>query len=393
MLKHAVDQLETVPFRGFGPSTFWPFRRRRQTLEVSSDFAEVRRSMRDECPRRPGVYGMIDARQQLIYIGMSTVLPKRLVTYFQSGSEERKEYRIAAHTKRLVWEVVGHGLAAELRELELIRHHQPRFNVRGRRARRALGYIFVSREDAPRVRVARQVPRGVRHSRGPLVVTWRIREAIEAVNRYFKLRDCRVDVPMHFAEQKNLFSYEYRMECVRGETGSCLGPCGGQCTRSQYMAQVRAVRAFLDGDDLTPLSQLETELKTAVLHQQFERAAGLRDRLTALSFLTDRLTILREPPMPGQFIYSTTAGRRPVWFLVAANRVVAALPAPVNARQAAVNLQGLRSIYNAESLATVETDRLATQILAGWFRSHPAEWNALLAPGDAMAMCERMQAS
>lgn len=232
-MEHAIGQLETVPFRGFGPSTFWPFRRHRQTLDVSPDYADVRRSMRDECPRRPGVYGMIDARQQLIYVGMSTVLPKRLVTYFQSGSDERKEYRIAAHTKRLAWEVIGHGLAAELRELELIRRHQPRFNVRGRRARRALGYMFLSREDAPRVRVARQVPRGVRHSWGPLVVTWRIREAVEAVNRYFKLRDCRADVPMHFAEQKNLFSCEYRIECVRGETGSCLGPCGGQCTRSQ----------------------------------------------------------------------------------------------------------------------------------------------------------------
>lgn len=390
-MEHAVGQLETIPFRRFGPSTFWPFRRQLQTLDVSPDYADVRRSMRDECPRRPGVYGMIDARQQLIYVGMSTVLPKRLVTYFQSGSDERKEYRIAAHTKRLVWEVIGHGLAAQLRELELIRRHQPRFNVCGRRARRALGYLFLSREDAPRVRVARQVPRGVRHSWGPLVVTWRIREAVEAVNRYFKLRDCRADVLMHFAEQKNLFSYEYRLECVRRETGSCLGPCGGQCTRSQYMAQVRAARAFLAGDDLAPLTQLEAELKTAVLHQQFERAASLRDRVTALSFLTDRLAILREPPMPGQFIYSTTAGRRPVWFLIAANRVVAALPAPADAAHAATNLRRLRSIYNAESLAAVETDRLATQILAGWFRSHPTEWNALLAPGEAMEMCRRMR--
>ncbi len=391
-MEHVIGQLETVPFRGFGPSTFWPFRRHPQTLDVSPDYADVRRSMRDECPRRPGVYGMIDARQQLIYVGMSTVLPKRLVTYFQSGSDERKEYRIAAHTKRLAWEVIGHGLAAELRELELIRRHQPRFNVRGRRARRALGYMFLSREDAPRVRVARQVPRGVRHSWGPLVVTWRIREAVEAVNRYFKLRDCRADVPMHFAEQKNLFSCEYRIECVRGETGSCLGPCGGQCTRSQYMAQVRAARAFLDGDDLAPLTQLEAELKTAVLHQQFERAAGLRDRLTALSFLTERLAILREPPMPGQFIYPATAGRRPVWFLVAANRVVAALPAPADATHATNTLQHLRSIYNPESLAAVETDRLATQILAGWFRSHPMEWSVLLAPKEAIEMCRKMSA-
>ena len=257
-------EFEIEPFRGFGPSAFWPFRRRSQTLTVTDDLADVRRNMRSECPRRPGVYGMLDRRGQLIYVGMSTMLPKRLVTYFQSGADERKEYRIASHTDRLVWEVIGHGLAAQVRELELIRRHRPRFNVKGLRSGRAIGHIFISRDEAPRVRVAKQVPRGVRYSWGPLALNWQIREAIEAVNRHFKLRDCRADTAMHFAEQQNLFALELRAGCVRGETGSCLGPCAGQCTRTQYSAQLRAARAFLEGRDLSPLARLEEELKDAV---------------------------------------------------------------------------------------------------------------------------------
>ena len=83
---------------------------------------------------------------------MSIALRKRLVTYFQGGAAIRKECRIAGDTDRLVWEVVGHELAAQLRELELIRRHQPRFNVKGRQPDRPLGYIYISREDAPRVR-------------------------------------------------------------------------------------------------------------------------------------------------------------------------------------------------------------------------------------------------
>lgn len=166
-------------FSGFGRSVFWPFRSRLKTLSVSDDFAEVRQSLRDICPVRSGVYGMVDARQRLIYVGMSIALRKRLVTYFQGGASIRKECRIAADTNRLAWEVVGHALAAQLRELELIRRYQPRFNVKGRQPDRPLGYIYISREDAPRIRAARRVPRGVRYSWGPLAINWRIKEAIE----------------------------------------------------------------------------------------------------------------------------------------------------------------------------------------------------------------------
>jgi excinuclease ABC subunit C len=386
------QEFDLEPFRGFGPSDFWPFRRRSQTLTVTDDLAQVRRSMRDECPRRPGVYGMIDARRQLIYVGMSTMLPKRLVTYFQSGADIRKEYRIASHTERLVWEVIGHGLAAQVRELELIRRHRPRFNVKGMRSVRALGYIFISREDAPRVRVAKQVPRGVRYSWGPLALNWRTREAVDAVNRHFKLRDCRVDTAMHFAEQGELFSLDLRAECVRGETASCLGPCAGLCTRTKYTAQLRAARAFLNGRDLTTLTRLEEEVGTAAASQQFERAATIRDKLIRLQHLSDRLGMLRERPLPEQFIYPVAAGRRTLWYVVAATRVVAAIGAPGDPQQAARCLARLRSVYEPRALEALKGDRLSTQILSGWFRSRPAELAAALTPGEAIKFCQHLGA-
>lgn len=392
-MEHASkEQFEIAPFRAFGSSDFWPFRRRLQTLAVTDDFAGVRRSMRVECPRRPGVYGMIDARQQLIYVGMSTILPKRLVTYFQSGANERKEYRIASHTERLVWEVIGHGLAAEIRELELIRRHRPRFNVRGLRSRRALGYIYISREEAPRVRIAKQVPRGVRYSWGPLSMNWQAKEAVEIVNRLFKLRDCKSAIAMHFADQQNLFGLDFRAECVRGETESCLGPCAGLCTRSQYTAQLRAARAFLDGRDLSLLQRVEHELKSAATDRQFERAATLRDRLVRLEYLSNRLAMLRERPLAEQFIYPALVGRRPFWYAVAATRVVAAMAVPTDGDDAVKCLTQLNAIYDTRRLELLESDRLATQILAGWFRSRPTELQSTLTPGEAMEICRRLGA-
>jgi excinuclease ABC subunit C len=221
---------------------------------------------------------------------------------------------------------------------------------------------------------------------------WRVREAVDVANKLFKLRDCRSATAMHFAEQQNLFSLELRLECVRGETGSCLGPCAGQCTRSQYTAQLRALRAFLDGRDTKTVARLEEDLKTAAESRQFERAARIRDKLVGLTYLSERLAVLREPPMPEQFVYATQVGRRPLWYLVAASRVVAAMPAPADPNKAVRCLKRLRSTYDSRMLEQLAMDRLSTQILAGWFRRHPQEALHRMTPGEAVEFCRRLGA-
>ena len=379
-------------FRGFGRSEFWPFRGRLKSLAVGEDFADVRRSLRASCPARSGVYGMIDSRGRLIYVGMSIALRKRLVTYFQGGASIRKECRIAGDTDRIVWEVVGHDLAAQLRELELIRRHQPRFNVKGRQPDRPLGYIYISREDAPRVRVARRVPKGVRYSWGPLVINWRIKDALEVANRYFKLSDCPASVPMHFADQGSLFSLELRPECLRHEMGTCLGPCAGECTRTQYSVQLRAARAFLDGRNPAPLAQLERDLHDAAQLCQFERAASLRDRLERLRYLHDRLEMLREPALPARFVYPVSLGRRQVWYLLAGGRVVGATPIPSSGDEADKSLRRLQRAYQVVDGVDVTADLPARQIVSAWFRANRDHLQTILSPDEAEQFCRHLQA-
>jgi excinuclease ABC subunit C len=383
--------VEAEEFRGFGRSEFWPFRGRLKSLAVSEDFVGVRRSLRETCPARSGVYGMIDTDGRLIYVGMSIALRKRLVTYFQGGAAIRKECRIAGDTDRLVWEVVGHELASQLRELELIRRHQPRFNVKGRQPDRPLGYIYISREDAPRVRVARRVPKGVRYSWGPLAINWRIKDALEVANRLFKLSDCPASVPMHFADQGSLFSMELRPECLRHEMGTCLGPCAGECTRTQYLAQLRAAQAFLDGHNSAPLVQLDRDLRDAAQLCQFERAASLRDRLERLQYLHDRLELLREPPLPSRFVYPVSLGRRQVWYLLAGGRVVGATPIPSSGEEAAKCLRRLRQAYQADEGVDATADRPARQIVSAWFRTNRDELRTILSPDEAEQYCQNVR--
>jgi hypothetical protein len=151
---------------------------------------------------------------------------------------------------------------------------------------------------------------------------------------------------------------------------------------------LRRARAFLDGRDRAPIDRLEEELREIAAKQQFERAAGVRDRLVRMNYLWDRLAMLREPPLPEQFVYPTTVGSRPVWFLIAARRVVGVVREPEGAR-AARTLKRLNDVYKRDAGEHFATDRAATQILAGWFRSRPEELRGAMTPGDALAICRR----
>jgi excinuclease ABC subunit C len=377
-------------FRGFGRSGYLPFGARLRGLRLTKEFAEVRRALRDECPALAGVYGVVDSRAELVYVGMSTALRKRLITYFQGGSAIRKEQAIAAHARTIVWEVAGHELAAQLRELELIRRHQPRFNVKGRQPIRPLGFIYLSREDAPRFRIARSVPRGVRFSWGPMSMSWRIRDAIEIVNRLFRLCDCSPSVAMHFSDQRQLFSLDLRVQCLRGETGSCLGPCAGQCTFTEYAAQLRAARALFDGRDFGALARLEADLFDAAASQQYERAVRLRDTLERLQYLCDQLAILRAPPLPDQFAYPLQLNDRAAWYLIASGRVVAAAPVPVTSNDAQRCAHLFARALKHNSATPTDTDRPVAQIVSSWFRMQPAELQSIISVSDILEFCRSM---
>lgn len=381
-------------FTEFGPSQFMPRRGRMHSLVVHNDFAEFRQQLRESCPRRAGVYGMVDRHGTLVYIGVSRRLRTRLLTYFQGGETIRKERCVAAHARTLVWEVVGHEFAAQLRELELIRRFQPRLNVQGRWPTRPLGYIYLSQEDAPRLRLARRVPMGVRFSWGPLGLGRRIREAVEAVNRLFKLCDCSSNVAMRFADQRELFPLDLRLECLRGEIGTCLGPCAGRCTRGAYAAQLSAARAFLDGDDSVELARLESTMHEASAQQQYERAANLHETLARLESLSNSLALLRRPPVPGRFIYPVRMRGRSVWYMIASSKVVGAAAQPTGKTRRAAErcLQLIDRAFRESPIEPSQVDRHAKHIVANWFRKHPDELSSAMSPVAAREHCVRLLA-
>ncbi len=350
---------------------------------------QLRRDLRLCGPKKPGVYGMLDRNEQLIYVGKAKNLRSRLLSYFRRRSRPARAGRIISHARSLVWEVCPNEFVSLLRERELIRRWRPRCNVHGQPLRRKHAFVCVGRAPAPHVFLAPRPPARAMAAFGPLAVGPRLREAVRRLNDLYRLRDCPQKQTMIFADQGELFPQLHTPGCMRMEIGTCLGPCAGACSRTDYHAQVQAVRAFLSGSERNALAALEAQMLAAATAQEYERAAGLRDRWQPLHWLADGLDRLRAAQDELSFVYPVRGHDRSTWwYVIHGARVVAGLPAPADphARQAAREL--LNQVYrHGPGSALLESyehvDGMV--VVLGWFRKYPAERARALTPKQALA--------
>ena len=374
-------------FTGFGPTRFQPSSAPPAAHQVGAPRpALLRRCVREECPRRPGVYGMVDAEGELIYVGKAKCLRTRLASYFRPRSRNPKAGHILEHTATLVWEFVPSEFAALLRELELIHRWRPRFNVQGQPGRYRRTYVCLGRQPAPHAFLARQPPAGALASFGPVPAGTRATDAVRRLNDWFGLRDCPQAQEMLFADQAELFPVVRVAGCIRHEIGTCLGPCAGACTRSAYGERVRAARAFLEGSDHSPLHALERDMTTAAVAEAFERAAALRDKLVSLRWLQEQITRLRDAQEGQSFIYPVRGhGGQNMWYFIDRGRVAAVLAAPrVQAgRRAAAEAISAVFAENQSGIRPSGTEEMdALLLVAAWFRRYPDERRRTLDPAE-----------
>src|SRR5262245_47680696 len=160
--RSAMDGLFAAePFRDFGPLGLSPGAPAPAVQLIRGPrAAALRGPLKTLCPSKPGVYGMLDAAGELIYVGKAKQLRLRLASYFRTGSRPAKAGRILRETRAIVWEICNHEFAALLREQELIRRWRPRWNVQGQPLRRRLAFLCVGRPPAPYVFLTRQPPPG-----------------------------------------------------------------------------------------------------------------------------------------------------------------------------------------------------------------------------------------
>jgi excinuclease ABC subunit C len=390
LAQDGLTLFRTDPFVGFGPSRFFsagsvPAGGR----SVGKSPSRIKLGVKDRAPKVPGVYAMFDRHGRIIYVGKAKNLRTRLLSYFRTGSRDPKAGRILKHTRQLAWEHAAHEFPALLRELELIQRHRPRFNVVGQPGRQSYVHLAIGPGPAPHAYLTKSLTGKETAVYGPFVGRARAQESVRRLNDAFRLRDCPSTVPLHFVDQKELFDGDRGPKCLRYELTTCHGPCAGLCSRRGYGASVRAAKAFLDGADRSVLAGLAKEMQQSATEMKYERASALRDKLADLTWLDDRLSLIRRARDQRSMVYPVTdPGGRGHWLLIHRGQVRAVVPAPACPATRTEAFAVMRKTF-AETAAAVLGDRAVDSVLlvAAWFRKFPNEKLKLIPSDAALNRC------
>jgi excinuclease ABC subunit C len=377
-------------FTGFGRDPFAPSAKPPLLTTVTGRRKpELKAALRAECPKAPGVYGMLDGTGRLIYVGKSVSLRTRLLSYFSPKVVHDKPGHILRETRALVWERQPSEFAALLRELYLIRTFRPRWNRKDQPRSRQPSYVCLGRGPARHLFVTTAPPKGAA-AYGPFHARSRLNQAAEALNYHYLLRDCVGTQPFRFADQRELFPEPPRPGCLRFELGTCLGPCAAGCSRGRYAAQSRRAKAFLDGRDDAPLVGLRDQMTRAAAEQRFETAARVRDRLSAVEWLAERLESLRTARETFNFVYPVpSGGGGEIWYLIARGCVAAAVHSPADRRRVGPARRALAA-WQADGRLDgypVVEQHPTVALLSHWFRTRPDELGRVLSLDEALAAC------
>ena len=223
-------------------------------------------------PSRPGVYRMIDARGDVLYVGKAKNIKKRIAAYARPTGLDTRIERMIAQTRTLEFVVTRTETEALLLEANLIKRLRPRFNVT-LRDDKSFPYIVITTDHwAPQILKHRGAHTRPGHYYGPFASVWAVNRTVNALQRAFLLRSC-----------SDSFFESRTRPCLLYQIKRCSAPCTKEIDFQNYAALVREANAFLSGRSKAVKDELAQEMDTASTALDFERAAIYRDRLAALS--------------------------------------------------------------------------------------------------------------
>ncbi len=234
-----------------------------------------------QVPDAPGVYMMMDKRDDVLYIGKAVSLRNRVRSYFQDSAAHH--IRTQAMVERVTdvrTIVVTNEVEALILEANLIKRYQPPYNVRLRDDKR-YPYLKVTSEAFPRVVFTRVVKDDGARYFGPYTNAHGLRELIDLVRLVFPLRTCPEPI-----------DGRRRRPCLQFHIKRCLAPCVGYQSEEDYDKMIEEVVLFLEGKQESLLTRLQGEMVHAAQGYNFETAARIRDRIVAVRRVTEEQKVV-----------------------------------------------------------------------------------------------------
>ena len=223
-------------------------------------------------PKNPGVYKMLGAKKEILYIGKAKNIPNRLKSYVSDANLPIRTERMLSLTKFLETTTTSNESEALLLEANLIKKHKPRFNIL-LRDDKSFPYIFISHKDKwPQLTKLRGKKARDGYYFGPFASTGSANWTIKILQKIFLLRVC----------DDNVFKNRNR-PCILYQIKRCSAPCVGHIAEKEYKTSVEDAVDFISGKSRKIQKNLSDEMEKASKELDFEKAAIARDRIKALS--------------------------------------------------------------------------------------------------------------
>ena len=249
---------------------------------LQAEMTSIKKNQIKQIPTKPGVYFFKDVDSEIIYIGKAKNLRNRVRSYFQkSKHQSAKNISLIKRIANVEWLVVRSEVEALLTEANLIKQHQPHYNV-SLKDDKSFPYIRITKEPYPRVFITREVVRDGSKYFGPYTDVYHLRRSLKAVHKIFPVRSCD-----YFINDESIAAEKVSL-CLDYHIKKCQGPCEGMVPESDYNEMIKQVIQFLQGRTKETEKYIQNQMEKASSEMRFEDAGMYRDQLHAIGQFKDR---------------------------------------------------------------------------------------------------------
>ncbi len=233
-------------------------------------------------PTKPGCYIYRNAEGNIIYVGKAINLKNRVRSYFHADSgHDNKTRRLVRDITDIEWIVVGSELEALILEMNLIKKHRPKYNIRLKDDKK-YPYIKIHwNEPFPKVTVTRNMIEDGSRYFGPYTSAWAVYQTLEVLRKIFPYLTCDREITGN--DPRACLYYDIKL---------CTAPCIGAISQSGYRQMISDLMDFLSGHSEHIVARIQNDMQKASEEMRFEKAAALRDQLKAIQSIIERQKIV-----------------------------------------------------------------------------------------------------